>query len=550
MFVEGAPKLNFQFENEETSKAKGWFLILVTVISTIGAFLFGYDTGIVSGAMIFISGAFKLDNFWHELIVSITVFFAWVFSLLAGYLSDKIGRKKVILISSFILIIGSIVLGFASTKYHLLLGRMIVGAGIGLASMIVPIYNAEIAPQAIRGRIVGLSQNFICMGQFSAAVTAGALSYNENNGWRYMLGIAAIPAFIQFIGFFALPETPRYLLKKNKDKKAFEVLRKTQPNCFSVAKEFQDIKNTCIEQANHSENTFKVLCRILKTKSVRKALLVGCALQIFQQIIGINTVMYYTATIIEVSGVINKSTAIWYSALVAFVPFLCNFGSFYFIEKVGRRKTCLFSLAGVILSLIMIGVGFHLIQVNSPKIKYDVQERENNCTKFYTCPKCTAVTECGFCYERKDEYLIGSCLPVNPNLNFTSLHGKCMNTTPENVKFFKQSCADVESSSYSYIVIAGLMSYLVCFSFGMGPVPWIMNTEIYPLWARSVCNAIATSMNWLFNLTISMTFLTLAELITKQATFYLYAFFGCIGLIIFYKVLPETKGTSLEQSVF
>ncbi|RWS23956.1 proton myo-inositol cotransporter-like isoform X2 [Leptotrombidium deliense] len=344
---------------DENGKEKptGSFVFLVTILSTIGAFLFGYDTGIVSGAMVFITDQFNLNYLWHELIVSITIGGAWLFSLFAGVMSDSIGRKPVILISSVIFIAGSVVLGFAPNKVYLLIGRLIVGAGIGLASMIVPIYNAEIAPKGIRGRLVALNQNFICLGQFIAGVVAGGLSYIDD-GWRYMLGLAAVPALIQLIGFLAMPETPRYLVKKRKDDKALEVLKRTQPASLNVQSELEDIKRTCAEQEIHSQKSIHVFLRIFKTKSVRKALFIGCCLQIFQQIVGINTVMYYTATIIEISGVNNKSTAIWYSAIVAFVPFLCNFSSFYFIEKLGRRKTFLMSLCGVIISLLVIGAGF------------------------------------------------------------------------------------------------------------------------------------------------------------------------------------------------
>lgn len=162
-----------------------FFVYTVSLLSAIGGFLFGYDTGIVSGAMVLIKKQLHLSDFWQELIVSITIGMAWVFSCLAGYFTDKFGRRPVILVASAIFTAGSVVMAFALEKWTLLIGRGIVGAGIGLASMVVPMYIAEVAPDETRGALVSLNNCFITGGQFVAALVAGFLSYFDHDlAWR------------------------------------------------------------------------------------------------------------------------------------------------------------------------------------------------------------------------------------------------------------------------------------------------------------------------------------------------------------------------------
>lgn len=185
-------------------------VFISTCLSATGCLLFGYDTGIVSGSMIFIKDEFHLNSMWQELEVSITIIAACIFSCLSGPSSARFGRKKIILSAALIFCIGSIIMAVAWEKYSLLVGRFIAGAGIGFASTVVPCYIAETAPTHIRGSLVTMSYVFIVLGQMIAAVVAGLFSFLPHHiGWRYMLGVAAVPAGIQFIGFIFMPESPR-----------------------------------------------------------------------------------------------------------------------------------------------------------------------------------------------------------------------------------------------------------------------------------------------------------------------------------------------------
>nr|XP_027236034.1 proton myo-inositol cotransporter-like [Penaeus vannamei] len=190
-------------------------IILLAVFSAIGGFLFGYDTGVVSGAMILVRDEFELSTVWHELIVSSTIGAAWLAALAAGPATDRFGRRPVILVASVVFTVGAVVMGAAPEKVTLLIGRIIVGLGIGMASMSVPVYLSESSPADLRGRITVTNNIFITGGQLIASVICGAFS-KVPQGWRYMLGLAALPSVVQLMGFAFMPESPRWLILKGR----------------------------------------------------------------------------------------------------------------------------------------------------------------------------------------------------------------------------------------------------------------------------------------------------------------------------------------------
>jgi SP family myo-inositol transporter-like MFS transporter 13 len=193
-----------------------FFLYYFTILSCIGGFLFGYDTGVISGALILISDEFDLTNTQKELVVSMTVAGALVGAIFAGSFSDSFGRKMVVMVSSLLFVAGSIVLSvFAFGYTWLLVGRFVVGLGVGTASMIMPTYVCEASPAEIRGTMVTYIEVSIAFGQFASSCVDGAFSLMKDSelAWRFMLGLAAVPAALQFFGFMSLPESPRWLLE-------------------------------------------------------------------------------------------------------------------------------------------------------------------------------------------------------------------------------------------------------------------------------------------------------------------------------------------------
>nr|CAB3266207.1 proton myo-inositol cotransporter-like [Phallusia mammillata] len=521
------------------------FVYVLTTFSAIGGFLFGYDTGVVSGAMILLKSHFALNSLWQELIVSVTVGFAAIFAFIGGPLNNAIGRRGVIITASIVFIAGSVLLAVSTSKEMLLGGRAVVGMGIGLASMTVPMYIAEVSPSHIRGRLVTVNNLMITCGQFIASCIDGLFSSDKVNGWRYMLGLAAVPAAIQFIGFMFLPESPRWLMQKDKYDKAKKTLQKILDNEMEVEREFQIIKSVVDEEKRNDSSS---LCRVLSDVSVRRALFVGCGLQMFQQLSGINTVMYYSASIIQMSGVRDASLAIWLAAVTAFVNFLFTFVGVWLVERMGRRLLSLLSIGGVTLSLLFLSCGFFLSSLHSPPVIFNNTNfinTSNACSQFQSCAPCMQSLHCGYCYMEYHNHSVynTSCLPIDPNNNQISTGGPCSSLSNKGPYFAPNYCP----SPFSWMAMAGMIFYLAFFAPGMGPMPWTVNSEIYPQWARSTGNACSAGVNWIFNVIVSLTFLTITEALTTQGAFLLFACLALLGFFFIFLFLPETKGKPLEE---
>lgn len=354
---------------------------------------------------------------------------------------------------------------------------------------------------------------------------------------------------------------------------------KSDPDPVSELKRGLDVEDS-------SSGFWRVLIDVLKDKYLRRALLVGCVLQATQQLTGINTVMYYSATIIQMSGVANKGQAVWMASVTALVNFLTTFIGVYVVDKIGRRMLTLGSLIGVILSLLLLAVGFRIETMYSPAIGFrSFDPIDSECSLFTDCNGCTQSLNCGFCYP-VGNLNNGSCLKIHPEEPLTSsARGVCYFPSPPNEPSIISSLEglfanqvhggsnstignvtrtmspilttsradymwsfDICPAPYSFIVLAGLCLYLLTFGPGMGPMPWTINSEIYPLWARTTCCSITTSMSWFFNMLISLTFLTLVRGITREGAFALYATFGVAGFIFLFFFLPETKGKNLEET--
>jgi MFS transporter, SP family, solute carrier family 2 (myo-inositol transporter), member 13 len=280
------------------------FVYVLISLACIGGFLFGYDTGIISGALVLISDDFDLNSWQEELVVATTVFGAMVSSMASGPLCDKFGRKPIVLSSALVFVIGSIVMACAESFEVLVTGRFIVGLGVGAASMNMPVIISEMAETSQRGTLVTCVNVSITGGQFISCLVAGSLS-TVPEGWRYMLGIAALPAVIQFFGFLSMPESPRWLIENDQIEKAVEVLQ-TLRGVDDVYEELEEII-AAIEQERGGHTAINAIggeYRVdqpqsekltvwehLSSPYIRRALFIGCCLQAGQQLGGINTVM-------------------------------------------------------------------------------------------------------------------------------------------------------------------------------------------------------------------------------------------------------------------
>ncbi|XP_012732517.2 proton myo-inositol cotransporter [Fundulus heteroclitus] len=533
-----------QFQQDVTPA----FVYVLAAFSALGGFLFGYDTGVISGAMLLLKRELDLSALWQEVLISSTVAAAALSALLGGFLNGLFGRRVCILLASFFFTVGGIVLSTAPGKEALLAGRLIVGVGLGIASMTVPVYIAEASPPHLRGQLVTVNTLFITGGQFTASLIDGAFSYMQRDGWRYMLGLSVVPGVLQFVGFLFLPESPRWLIQCGLTQKARRVLSQIRGN-QNIDEEYDSIKNSIEEEEKDSGGDGPVIWRMLTYPPTRRALVVGCGLQMFQQLSGINTVMYYSATILQMSGVRDDRLAIWLAGLTTLTNFLFTLLGVWLVERVGRRKLTLGSILGTCLSLSLLAVGFLMSAQHSPPVTVhplDPAMANSTCSKYQMCEPCMLDPRCGFCYrENGSTLLASSCVPVDKASTEHAALGRCSNSTlmRDQTYWAYNYCP----TSYSWLVLLGLVLYLAAFAPGMGPMPWTINSEIYPLWARSTGNACAAGVNWTFNILVSLTFLHLAQYLTYYGAFFLYSSMALLGFVFIYGCLPETKARRLEE---
>ncbi|KAF1755467.1 hypothetical protein GCK72_022036 [Caenorhabditis remanei] len=567
-----------EFKVSESGRARpeknpklGFFVYLLGSAAIIGGFLFGYDTSVVSAAMLYVPeapGLKPMGTVWKEVIVSITPGMAAVGAWFSGAGSDRYGRKPIIIGSTIIFIAGAAICAVAWTKIVMLIGRIFLGVGIGFASMVVPVYLGEASPTHVRGVLVSAFAMMISFGQVVANVMGGIFSYWEpyTIGWRLMFAFAGIPALIQFVCFIFLPETPRWLYENGQTERAKQVLEKIYSGDEEwIEYELAEIETYAEERKKQMEEEKKsgpVIWRILKTPHVLKACFIGSMLQAFQQLAGINTILYYTADIIRSAGIENYHTIIWISVILSVCNLIGPFIPMTLIEKLGRRKLFLFSCAGVVVSLVLIGVSFLLVGNDSaPNFEmssyslagsYDPTHVEaESCRILSNCDSCVTSEHCGFCED--SETRTGFCLPVNHNdPTLYSSTGLCTNGVDKSNSSFPNATSYMWqkhhcTTSYTILPIVMMGLYLLTFSSGFTSLPWVLNSEFYPMWARSTCVSISTLSNWVFNLLVSLTYLSLTHAITKYGAFWLYAIFTIIAFIFIYFLVPETTGYSIDE---
>jgi len=439
--------------NVETPRTQ--FVALAAGVAALGGLLFGYDTGVISGALLFIKDDFTLSTLGQEMVVSGVLVGAIIGAVTGGRLSDIIGRRLLLIITGGIFVFGALLAAVAPTVPILIIGRIIVGLGIGFASFTVPLYISEIAPPQSRGWLVSLNQLAITSGIVLSYLVDYALAGGHN--WRWMLGLAVVPGLILAIGMFFLPETPDWLIEHNQVPLAKTILQHTR-GIQNVDGEINAIRASLKQQKGD--------WRELGNPRYRMALIVGIGLAIFQQVTGINTVIYYAPTILRSAGIPSASGAILATTGIGIVNVALTIVAIRIIDKVGRRPLLIWGVIGMAASLFLLGLAFAI-----------------------------------------------------PGL----------------------------SSHLGWLAVICLMLYVATFAIGLGPVFWLMISEIYPLRIRGLAMGVATTANWGANLAVALTFLSLTQSLGQAMTFWLYAILSIATLFFVFYLVPETKGRSLED---
>jgi MFS transporter, SP family, galactose:H+ symporter len=442
-------------ETHVQKPATSGFVTMVSWISALAGLLFGYDTGVISGAILFVQQDFSLTRVQEEVVVAAVLLGAVIGASFGGKLADRFGRRKILIQVGILFIIGAIGTAFAPTPAWLAIGRVVVGVAIGIASFTAPLYISEVSPASIRGKLVSLNQLMITIGIVVSYLADYGLA--DARAWRWMFGLAAIPAMVLVIGLIFVPESPRWLMSQSRNTEARSVLQRIRETT-DVGTELGDIEaDLKLQEGGWRE---------LLTVSMRRPLIVGIGLAIFQQFTGINTVLYYAPTIFEFAGLHSASAAILATVGVGVVMVLLTVVALRLIDRVGRRPLLLYGIFGMIVSLGVLGFSF-----------------------------------------------------LSPTL----------------------------SNIVAWVAMISLPVYVACFAISLGPVFWLLISEIYPLKIRGRAMSIATVTNWGSNLLVALTFLSLLHSLGRAWTFWLYGVIGIVAWVFVYRLVPETKGCTLEE---
>ena len=357
---------NILILNKKMNKTKNiGYVAFLSIVAALGGLLFGYDTAVISGTVSQVTHQFQLSTLESGWFVGCALVGSILGVLCAGTLSDKFGRKKTMIFSAILFTLSGIGCAIAANFDQLVISRIIGGAGIGIVSIVCPLYISEVSPASHRGRMVSFYQLAVTVGFLAAylmnyyllKLSIDYLSSSPllqkifgSEEWRAMLGMEAVPAFIFLIVIPVIPESPRWLIVRNNESAALSILSKIYYDKDQISFQIDETKQML---QNQEKSDFKMLFQ----PGIFKALLIGCAIAILGQFMGVNAVLYYGPSIFETSG-LSSGDSLFYQSLIGVVNMLTTVLALLIIDKVGRKKLVYFGVTGMVLSLIMIGIYF------------------------------------------------------------------------------------------------------------------------------------------------------------------------------------------------
>jgi sugar porter (SP) family MFS transporter len=430
---------------------------IVAAVASLGGLLFGYDTGVISGALPFLKHSFSLDATMQGVATSAVLVGATLGAAFAGGISDAFGRKWVIIVVALLFVLGALGSAAAPTLIVLLGARAIVGVAIGVASMLTPLYLSEMAPKDRRGFIVSLNQFCITFGILASYVVDYLLAGAAGN-WRWMLGAGAVPGLVLFLGMLTLPESPRWLAGHGRIEDARVALSRMREG-GDVEAELSELRRDTLKNGAHTPWS------ALLAHGARRPLIIGIALAVFQQVTGINTVIYYAPTIFQAAGLSSASVSILATAGVGLVNVIMTVVAMNLMDRAGRRALLLWGLAGMIAMLLVLAAGF----------------------------------------------AVGT------------------------------------KGAVAIITVAAVTVYVGFFAIGLGPVFWLLISEIFPLAVRGRGMSVATVANWGSNFVVTLLFPGVVAALGSAAAFAIFAVLSIGAWIYTYFSVPETNGRSLEE---
>ncbi|XP_076088552.1 solute carrier family 2, facilitated glucose transporter member 10-like isoform X1 [Mytilus galloprovincialis] len=493
------------------------YVLAASVMASLGGILFGYDIGIISGAILQLKEKFCLSCFDQELVVSSMLFGALLGSCFGGMIIDWFGRRFTIIVNAGIFTIGAVIAAGAPVFYVVVIGRVVLGFAVSVSAIAECIYISEIAPAKRRGLLVSLNELGITCGLLIAYLVNYACIDIEN-GWRYMFVISVIPAVIQGIGMIFLPPSPRFLMLHKQESKAEAVLLKLRGGC-NVEKEIDNIRTAVY----HEKNTH--CCDIFsKSNNMRGRLFIGAGLVFFQQFTGQPNVLYYASTILQAVGFHTDSAATLATVGLGGVKVLMTIVALLCVDRWGRRKFLLVGATLMGISLLVLGLVTH----------YDSGESITNpCQDDMFCQSFNS-----------SSVLLNSSLEIQTHVReVTVISNFTANTTVYPILPFKLHGDDAGR----VMAFTALLTFVAAYGFSFGPISWLVLSEIFPSAIRGRAIALTTTLNWGTNLVISAVFLDMINGFGVSGTFFFFSSVCVVSVIFIFTTIPETKGKSLEQ---
>ncbi|WP_460220526.1 sugar porter family MFS transporter [Psychroserpens sp. MEBiC05023] len=500
-------------------------LVFIAFVVSLGGFLFGFDAGIISGVMSYAGPEFELNEIQSGWVVSSPSFAAMFAMLFSGRLSDLLGRKKLLIFVAFLYAVSAVSSAIATSYEMLYIARTIGGLAFGAALVLAPMYIAEISTSENRGKLVTLQQLNIVFGFFAAFLsnyffnkynTPESVFLTDDNVWRWMLGVELIPAILYFLFLFFVPKSPRWLYLKGKITQAKEVIIKLYGNERGV------LEATSIEESlNSAKDKSKLKLTDVLKRSLRFILVVGLIIGVLQQITGINAVYFYATSIFKQTG-IGTDAAFSSGVLLSSISVIFTFVAIYLIDRMGRRPLLLIGTAGIAISLLLCAYGFSeaTYQLSTEKISQ-------------------------FEFAESDKLLPLATKTYNNDIDFKN----AIKSVIGNANYSKNDGAILEAATHmnANLVLFGILGFIACFAFSLGPVMWVLLSELYPLKYRGLAIGIIAFVNSLISSLVQLIFPWELSNLGNTLTFFIFGVIALIGFFILLKILPETKGKSLEQ---
>ena len=499
--------------------------LFIAFVVSLGGFLFGFDAGIISGVMSYAGPQFDLNDAQTGWVVSSPSFAAMIAMLVAGRLSDRVGRKKILIVVAFLYALSAITSAYAVSYEALYLSRMVGGLAFGAALILAPTYIAEISTAENRGKLVSIQQLNIVLGFFAAFLSnyyfnqynvSGSEVLSDENVWRWMLGVEFFPAIFYFGLLFFVPKSPRWLYTKNRVDQAKHVLERIHGSEQAKVEVYSIEKN--IEE---SEVSKVVSIRELFAPALRFIMIVGVTLGILQQVTGINAIYFYATSIFKQTG-IGTDAAFSSGVLLSFTTVIFTLLAIYLIDRMGRRPLLLVGTSGIALSLLLCAYSFNQATYQLSAVEINTFE---NIDTYKLAEFQDVIYSSDVVFKNDIKEAIGNQVYA---LNEGAILEAAINMN-------------------ATLVLIGILGFIAFFAFSLGPVMWVMLSEIFPNRYRGLAIGVIGFINSFSSWLIQQIFPWEISNLGSALTFFIYGLIATVGVLLFIKILPETKGKSLEQ---